>query len=1068
VGDLTVVAWNCDKVLHGARELDLSNLLAATDADVAALSEVEIPATSALFTVDGYASFYPLTKENEKTRVLFLVKTELAARANVRIESSLMSNEFPSVWIRMDEHVVRGAGRVHQHGALLLGAVYRQWHRHAHDLEKIELEILNGQIERASEMSKRIILAGDFNLDINRENNPKYRCRTLLGNLRMAVDRAGLVYHETPTTWRSYGLFTSSSDPATATPSGLRGLTMSATPTGLRGLTKSATPSGLRGLTTSATPTGLRGLTKSATPSGLRGLTTSATPTGLRGHTTPTPAAAPGYRCRTSTIDHVYTTGVRAIVKVLDDYTSDHRPLVVNISAGGTERDTRVSVIRRRNFNKLNRETLEAALNDECDFSEIHSIQDGSVALEFLTAAINRALDRVAPLTEVKVRKGKSLYLANDTLGLMKERDAAAVASNSRVKNARYRKLRNRCSVLVERDKRSSNESKLAKSGGDPRILWELASAALGKSRPSLPAALNNAGGSMTDGALAAAEAMNTFFVEKVVKLRVPLIGAPAAPRNSWPPKSSPFSFKYCNAGKIKKIVKGLRSTPAVGVDGIPVAVLKLGIECLASPISHVINRSLATGKVPDGFKQGIVKPVFKGGGKNRNEPSSYRPVCILTALSKVLEVTVKSDLCAHLAKNDAIPTTQHGFRPGRSCATALGSSHAGWLQGLKAGKIVGLLGFDLSAAFDTLHPDTLLQKLEAVGITGRSNSWFRSYLTGGSQCVDWEGAISSFVDVEFGVRQGSILGPILFILHTADMASAVGTALNVTYADDSNVWAVSDTLEELKNKLENLAARFSAWAKGNGLAMNAGKTQLLVSSNGGRDLSSFSVNVDGKLIKASDTFELLGVKYDRRLTTAPHDAMVAKASRQRASMIARLGRHLPRGRYLRQLASGLVLGKISHALPAVAVPRLTAADGAANESYRAAQVALNDVARTITGTSRRAHVPIADLLEAAKIPSINNLVTASVAVEAWKAYRSCDGENGTRNPIGSHVFDGTRESKTTRATTSGKVQIPLRGHKTMVTAAALIWNESEALRTATTLNEAKKVAKLLSRGVPL
>lgn len=155
--------------------------------------------------------------------------------------------------------------------------------------------------------------------------------------------------------------------------------------------------------------------------------------------------------------------------------------------------------------------------------------------------------------------------------------------------------------------------------------------------------------------------------------------------------------------------------------------------------------------------------------------------MCLLCALSKILETTVKSDLVAHFAKTDAIPTTQHGFRAGRSCSTALASAQAGWLSGLKAGQMVGILGFDLSSAFDTLHPSTLLDKLKSVGISGRSNSWFESYLVGGEQQVDWEGERSKFARVLFGVRQGSILGPILFLLHTADMASAVGTAFNVT-----------------------------------------------------------------------------------------------------------------------------------------------------------------------------------------------------------------------------------------------------------------------------------------------
>jgi hypothetical protein len=135
----------------------------------------------------------------------------------------------------------------------------------------------------------------------------------------------------------------------------------------------------------------------------------------------------------------------------------------------------------------------------------------------------------------------------------------------------------------------------------------------------------------------------------------------------------------------VPKIINGLSNTTVVGADGIPVIVLKLATDVLAGPISHMLNTSLSTGKVPMYFKRGIVKPIHKGSNKNRNDPGSYRPVCILSSLSKVLETTVKWDITTHFAKIGS-------FRAGRSCTTALASAQAGWLQGIKRGKVVGLL----------------------------------------------------------------------------------------------------------------------------------------------------------------------------------------------------------------------------------------------------------------------------------------------------------------------------------------------------------------------------------------
>jgi hypothetical protein len=196
---------------------------------------------------------------------------------------------------------------------------------------------------------------------------------------------------------------------------------------------------------------------------------------------------------------------------------------------------------------------------------------------------------------------------------------------------------------------------------------------------------------------------------------------------------------------------------------------------------------------------------------------------------------------------------------------------------------------------------------------------------------------------------------------------------------------------------------------------------------------------------------------------------MVAAASRQRASLISRLSRHLPQGRYLKLLAAGLVHGKISHALSAVTTPRLEAADGGGNKAYKVVQRAINDVARTITGTKRREHVQIEDLLKMAGISSVNAMATAATALETWKAYHSSDGPNGGRNPIGSHVFDSDgNKNRNTRAASIGLVQIHLRGHTTMVFNAATTWNRCPELRAARTLREARGVAKRLAAEAPL
>ncbi|QQP39493.1 Uncharacterized protein FKW44_020389, partial [Caligus rogercresseyi] len=463
---------------------------------------------------------------------------------------------------------------------------------------------------------------------------------------------------------------------------------------------------------------------------------------------------------RTSCLDHVYSTGLDCSVKVLEDATSDHHPVVANI------------LVQSPPF-KNGR-------------GRLYSIEDVEKVHRFLLDGITVALDEVAPIKTIKVKTGKNLYLAPDTLKLMRERDKTS--------GSEYRRILNQVSSMVKRDRVGTNVNRLHKSCNDPKVLWRLANEAIGKLSAPLPASIE-VSGIPTLNSAETATAMNEFYICKVEKLRE---GLPLSqpPSSAWPKSSAPFSF--AGAGKIAKVIKVMRATEALGVDGIPVSVLKKGIEVLAGPIAHLVNRSLASGTVPTALKMSNVLPVFKGKGKSAADPASYRPVCILPALSKVLEIIVKSDLEDHLAKTEALPNTQFGFRKGRSTTAALATAHAKWLEAEQRGKVVGVLGFDLSAAFDTVNQLQLLPKLGKLGIAGTQFKWFHSYLTGGYQRVVWNGNESEFLPFEYGVRQGSILGPILYLVLVADVTSCVGIGNedNSGYADDFFLWAVGDSLE--------------------------------------------------------------------------------------------------------------------------------------------------------------------------------------------------------------------------------------------------------------------------------
>ena len=258
----------------------------------------------------------------------------------------------------------------------------------------------------------------------------------------------------------------------------------------------------------------------------------------------------------------------------------------------------------------------------------------------------------------------------------------------------------------------------------------------------------------------------------------------------------------------------------------------------------------------------------------------------------------------------------------------------------------------------------------------------------------------------------------------------------------------------------------FAWFASERGLVLNAGKTQLMWA--GEKACQNISVPVDGISVALGKSIELLGVKIDNKLSFAPHTTALIQATKCKSAMVARLACHLPRGRYLSLLSKGIVLGKVGYAIAAVTTPRLEGDNSGPSINSKAVQVTLNNVTRSITGTKRESHVRISELLAKAGIPSLNSMAVRAVAMEAWKAFHSSDGPNGTRNPVGNVLF-GNKGERSTRAAANGAIPLPLPSRAdTFIWHASTIWNHSQALREAPSKSVATTVAKSLAKRAPL
>ena len=206
---MKLLTWNACRLLAGGRELALVNLLTSTGADVATITECEIPEGSGEFSVAGYTTFSPSPSlQGGKTRVLVLVKNDLAVRANVKVIKDIMDPAVQSVWLQFSHHRI-GCSTL---GAFILGGIYREWTPQlSREESKLRLEALLQQISSAADGS-RVIIHGDFNLDLDRANDGKYYMATLARSLAECTTTAGLEAHVTLPTFRSYGKFVPAGD----------------------------------------------------------------------------------------------------------------------------------------------------------------------------------------------------------------------------------------------------------------------------------------------------------------------------------------------------------------------------------------------------------------------------------------------------------------------------------------------------------------------------------------------------------------------------------------------------------------------------------------------------------------------------------------------------------------------------------------------------------------------------------------------------------------------------------------------------------------------------------------
>ena len=322
------------------------------------------------------------------------------------------------------------------------------------------------------------------------------------------------------------------------------------------------------------------------------------------------------------------------------------------------------------------------------------------------------------------------------------------------------------------------------------------------------------------------------------------------------------------NTDEIISVISSL-SNSAAGYDEMPASITKQLVPCFVHPLTFLINKSISQGTFPDELKIAKVLPIYK----NEDEQliQNYRPITVLPFFSKIFEKIVSIYMIDFLEDNNLFYDNQFGFRKFHGTNHAIITLVEKVSKALDTGKFVIGVFLDLKKAFDTVNHDILMKKLECYGIRGKLFNWLKSYLENRNQYVHYNGYDSDKKVVTHGVPQGSILGPLLFILYINDFSRSSDLLFSILFADDTSVFIEGTNYDQVIDIVNNELERINIWLKANKLTVNIKKTHYMMFQRTRIKHNLRNITICDMNVTCTKNTKFLGVIIDNKLRWSDH-----------------------------------------------------------------------------------------------------------------------------------------------------------------------------------------------------
>jgi hypothetical protein len=484
----------------------------------------------------------------------------------------------------------------------------------------------------------------------------------------------------------------------------------------------------------------------------------------------------------------------------------------------------------------------------ELSWNDVLSLRDVDLAYESFFTTFKSLFDLNFPPSKKKFNRNVHKINSFMTAGLLVSRCRKLLLQKKSIKNpvmeniSAFKNYRNLYNKVLRASKKSYYDSSLSKAKKNPRKTWEVLKEAIGQppSKEKIEKIVVN-GSTFTDPK-EIAENFNDFFAGVPQKIVNEIPNIPTPPESFLPNRNfNDMQFLETSQAEIVSIIRAMQSKSSTDLEGIPMKILKLVALEISFPLAHICNLSLVSGIFPNAMKAGKVIPIHKSG--DNQQCDNFRPIALLNTFSKVLEKVVANRLVDHLDTNSIIDPNQYGFQRARSTEHNLLQVINFVSNELNNGNFCVGVFLDLRKAFDTVSHDILLKKLSHYGIRGIPLKWFTSYLSNRTQQVEIEGNLSNPCPINISILQGSILGPILFLIQINDLPG-VTDLKTFLFADDTQGLKGGKNLSNLLDDVNRELKKWAVWFLANKMAVNTAKTKFIIFHTRGRNL-----NLEGKTL---------------------------------------------------------------------------------------------------------------------------------------------------------------------------------------------------------------------------